>query len=249
MLLGREKGVQRFPAAVAMGGEKFVETQRKAAVGAAHRDSACQQAGQRADAARLEQRGHRLGAGIDQRKQGRSHAHSGSGIKNKAKTIGILHREAPFSGRSRRPPLDPINALLSFAYSLLARDCAAALEGVGLDPYVGFLHRPRPGRASLALDLMEELRCVYADRFVLSCVNQRILTGEHCHRQESGAVFLTDEGRRAFLSAWQKRRQEAITHPFLGEKLPWGLVPYVQALLLARTLRGDLERYPPFFWK
>lgn len=162
----------------------------------------------------------------------------------------LQQREAfAFSGRSRRPPLDPINALLSFAYSLLARDCAAALEGVGLDPYVGFLHRPRPGRASLALDLMEELRCVYADRFVLSCVNQRILTGEHCHRQESGAVFLTDEGRRAFLSAWQKRRQEAITHPFLGEKLPWGLVPYVQALLLARTLRGDLERYPPFFWK
>ena len=154
-----------------------------------------------------------------------------------------------FTGRSRRPPLDPINALLGFAYSLLARDCSAALEGVGLDPYVGFLHRPRPGRNSLALDLMEELRCVYADRFVLSCVNQKILTAEHCRRQESGAVLLTDEGRRAFLSAWQKRRQETITHPFLGEKLPWGLVPYVQALLLARTLRGDLERYPPFFWK
>lgn len=154
-----------------------------------------------------------------------------------------------FTGRSRRPPLDPVNAMLGFAYSLLARECASALEGVGLDPYVGFLHRPRPGRSSLALDIMEELRCVCADRFVLSCINQKILTAEHCRRQESGAVLLTDEGRRAFLSAWQKRRQETLTHPFLGEKIAWGLVPYVQALLLARTLRGDLERYPPFFWK
>ena len=154
-----------------------------------------------------------------------------------------------FAGRSRRPPLDPINALLSFAYTLLARDCAAALEGVGLDPYVGFLHRPRPGRVSLALDLMEELRAVYADRFVITCVNQKTLTERHCHRQENGAVLLTDEGRRAFLKAWQQRKQQTIQHPFLGEKIPWGLVPYVQALLLARTLRGDMERYPPFFWK
>ena len=154
-----------------------------------------------------------------------------------------------FTGRSRRPPLDPINAVLSFAYTLLARECAAALQSVGLDPYVGFLHRPCPGRSSLALDLMEELRPVCADRFVLSCINQKIVTGKHCQRQDSGAVWLTDEGRKAFLSAWQKRKRETITHPFLGEKLPWGLVPYVQALLLARTLRGDLEEYPPFFWK
>lgn len=154
-----------------------------------------------------------------------------------------------FAGRSRRPPLDPVNALLSFSYVLLARECAAALEGVGLDPYVGFLHRPRPGRQSLALDLMEELRCVYADRFVLTAINQKLLSAKHFLRQESGAVLLTDDGRKAFLSAWQRRRQETITHPFLGEKLAWGLVPYVQALLLARTLRGDLEEYPPFFWK
>ena len=154
-----------------------------------------------------------------------------------------------FSGRSRRPPLDPVNALLSFAYTLLARECAAALEGVGLDPYVGFLHRPRPGRTSLALDLMEELRPVCADRFVLSCINQKQLTAKHCQRQESGAVLLTEEGRRAFLTAWQQRRQQTIQHPFLGEKLPWGLVPHMQALLLARTLRGDLDCYPPFFWK
>ncbi len=154
-----------------------------------------------------------------------------------------------FAGRSRRPPLDPVNALLSFSYTLLARECAAALEAAGLDPYVGFQHRPRPGRQSLALDLMEELRPVYADRAVLSCVNQKLVTAKHFQRQESGAVLLNDEGRRAFLTAWQRRRQETITHPFLEEKLPWGFVPYVQALLLARTLRGDLEEYPPFFWK
>lgn len=163
----------------------------------------------------------------------------------------ILQQKSDFTfvARSRRPPLDNINALLSFAYTLLANDCAAALTAAGLDPYVGFMHRPRPGRRSLALDLMEELRTVYADRFVLSCVNGKILTAKHLVRQESGAVLLTDEGRRAFLSAWQRKKQETITHPFLNEKLPWGLVPYVQALLLARTLRGDLEVYPPFFWK
>ena len=159
------------------------------------------------------------------------------------------HKTFSFVKRSRRPPLDPVNALLSFAYTLLARDCAAALEGVGLDPYVGFLHRPRPGRASLALDLMEELRTVYADRFVLTCINQKTILPKHCERQESNAVYLTDDGRRAFLQAWQQRKQQTIQHPFLGEKIPWGLVPHVQALLLARTLRGDLERYPSFFWK
>lgn len=154
-----------------------------------------------------------------------------------------------FAGRSRRPPLDPVNALLSFAYTLLARDCAAALEGVGLDPYVGFLHRARPGRTSLALDLMEELRAVCADRFVLTCINQKTVGPKHFIKQESGAVLLTDDGRRAFLQAWQQRKHPTLQHPFLGEKLPWGLVPYVQALLLARTLRGDLDAYPPFFWK
>ena len=154
-----------------------------------------------------------------------------------------------FTCRSRRPPLDNVNALLSFAYSLLASDCAAALEGAGLDPYVGFLHRTRPGRRSLALDLMEELRTVLADRFVLSCINQKVLNAKHFEKQENGAVLLTEEGRRAFLNAWQQKKREVITHPFLKEKLCWGLVPYVQALLLARTLRGDLDVYPPFFWK
>ena len=163
----------------------------------------------------------------------------------------ILQQRDSFSfhGRSRRPPLDAVNALLSFAYTMLAKECAAALDGVGLDPYVGFLHRPRPGRQSLALDLMEELRAVYADRFVLSCINQKIITARHFRTQENGAVLLNDEGRRTFLDAWQRRKRETITHPFLDEKIAWGLVPYVQALLLARTLRGDLEVYPPFFWK
>lgn len=154
-----------------------------------------------------------------------------------------------FQGRSRRPPTDNVNALLSFAYSILANDCAAALESVGLDPYVGFLHRDRPGRASLALDLMEELRPCFADRFVVSCINNHIVRPEQFESSESGAVRMTDAGRRAFLSAYQERKRETITHPFLDEKLPWGLVPFVQSLLLVRYLRGDLDVYPPFLWK
>ena len=154
-----------------------------------------------------------------------------------------------FHGRSRRPPLDKMNALLSFGYSLLASDCGSALENAGLDAYVGFLHRDRPGRQSLALDLMEELRCVMVDRFVLSLVNNRVIRGEHFEQRENGAVTMTAEGRKKFLAAWQSRKQEEITHPYLKEKIPWGLVPYVQALLLARFLRGDLDGYPPFLWK
>jgi len=154
-----------------------------------------------------------------------------------------------FKTRSRRPPLDNMNAMLSFAYTILANDCAAALESVGLDPYVGFLHGERPGRSSLALDLMEELRPCFADRFVLSCVNTRVLRPEHFEKSESGAVTMTDAGRKVFLAAYQEKKREQITHPFLGEKLPWGLVPYVQALLLARSLCGDLDAYPPFLWK
>jgi CRISPR-associated protein Cas1 len=154
-----------------------------------------------------------------------------------------------FEERSRRPPTDPVNALLSFAYTLLARDCAAALEGVGLDAYVGFLHRDRPGRASLALDLMEELRGVMADRFALTLINRRELGAGDFVTQENGAVLLIEDSRKAFLSAWQNRKQETITHPFLEEKIPWGLVPHAQALLLARYLRGDLDAYPPFLWK
>ena len=163
----------------------------------------------------------------------------------------ILHNKNAFffRGRSRRPPLDAFNALLSFAYSLLAHDCASALESVGLDAYVGFLHRDRPGRTSLALDLMEELRPCMADRFVLTLVNNRVLAPDAFETRENGAVYLTDGARRTFLKSWQEKKSETLTHPYLDEKMPWGLVPYIQALLLARYLRGDLDGYPPFLWK
>ena len=154
-----------------------------------------------------------------------------------------------FSGRSRRPPLDPVNALLSFAYSILAHDCASALEAAGLDSYVGFLHRDRPGRTSLALDLMEELRPCMADRFVLTLINNRVVNEKDFIRQDSGAVLLTDDGRRKFFSAWQEKKREQLKHPYLEEKLQWGMIPYVQAQLLARLLRGDLDEYSPFLWK
>ena len=154
-----------------------------------------------------------------------------------------------FTGRSRRPPTDNINAVLSFVYTLLANNCAAALHSVGLDPYVGFMHTARPGRKSLALDLMEELRSVLADRFVVTLINNRILNGEDFEKQESGAVIMGEDAKKKLLSEWQKRKKEELTHPYLGEKIEWGLVPYVQATLLARTVRGDLDRYPPFFWK
>ncbi|MEL7610286.1 MAG: type I-C CRISPR-associated endonuclease Cas1c [Bacillota bacterium] len=154
-----------------------------------------------------------------------------------------------FSSRNRRPPLDPVNALLSFSYTLLANDMAAALETVGLDPYVGFLHRDRPGRASLALDMMEELRPVCADRFVLSLINRREINADGFCIQENGAVVMDGDTRKAVLGAWQARKQDVLTHPYLDEKIPWGLVPYAQALLLARFLRGDIDEYPPFLWK
>ena len=163
----------------------------------------------------------------------------------------ILQNKADFffRERSRRPPLDNVNAMLSFAYSLLGNDCAAALESVGLDAYVGFLHRDRPGRTSLALDLMEEMRPCFADRFVLSLINNRVVRDDDFEHTDSGAVLLTGDGRKKFLQAWQERKRETITHPYLKEKIAWGLVPYVQALLLARYLRDDLDAYPPFLWK
>lgn len=154
-----------------------------------------------------------------------------------------------FHGRNRRPPLDATNALLSFAYTLLAHDCASALESMGLDSYVGFLHRDRPGRTSLALDLMEELRPCMADRFVLTLINNRMVSADDFLYMESGAVSMTDDGRRNFIKSWQEKKRETLTHPYLGEKLPWGMIPYIQATLLARYLRGDLDAYPPFLWK
>ncbi len=154
-----------------------------------------------------------------------------------------------FRNRNRRPPTDNVNALLSFVYTLLGHDIASALETVGLDPYVGFLHRDRPGRISLALDLMEELRAVAADRFVLTMINTRQITEKGFVRKENGAVLMDDDTRKTILTAWQKKKQEEIRHPMLDEKMEWGLVPYSQALLLARYLRGDLDAYPPFLWK
>ena len=157
--------------------------------------------------------------------------------------------EFAFTRRNRRPPLDNINAVLSFAYTVLAGDCANALSSVGLDPYVGFMHGDRPGRTSLALDLMEELRPVLADRFILTLINTKAIQAAHFERQKDNAVFLSDDGRKVFFNAWQNHKKETITHPYLKEKIEWGLVPYVQALLLARTIRGDIDEYPPFLWK
>lgn len=154
-----------------------------------------------------------------------------------------------FNCRNKRPPLDNVNALLSFTYTLLAYDIAAALETVGLDPYVGFLHRDRPGRVSLALDMMEELRSVYADRFIISLINKREVNSSGFTQKEHGAVVMDDETRKTVLKAWQSKKQEMITHPFLEEKVEWGLVPYTQAMLLARFIRGDLDEYPTFMWK
>ncbi|MFH0878768.1 MAG: type I-C CRISPR-associated endonuclease Cas1c [Lentisphaerota bacterium] len=154
-----------------------------------------------------------------------------------------------FKERSRRPPLDNINALLSFIYTLLAHDCVGALEGVGLDAQVGFLHRQRPGRPSLALDLMEEFRPFLADRLALSLVNLRQIQGKGFHKSESGAVEMDDDTRKTLLVAYQKRKQEEILHPFINESVAIGLLMHVQALLMARFLRGDLDGYPPFIWK
>lgn len=160
----------------------------------------------------------------------------------------ILHQadDFQFNGRSRRPPLDRTNAVLSFLYSLLAHECSAALETVGLDQQVGFLHRIRPGRHSLALDLMEELRPYLVDRLTLSLINMRQITGKDFVTKESGAVLLTDEGRKKVIDAWQRRKQQTLIHPYLDEKIEVGLIPYAQALLLARCIRGDIDGYPPF---
>lgn len=154
-----------------------------------------------------------------------------------------------FRERSRRPPLDNVNALLSFLYTLLVHDAASALEAVGLDPAVGYLHRDRPGRPGLALDLMEEFRPFLADRMALSLVNRQQIKGKGFRKTESGAVMMDDETRKEVLVAYQKRKQEEIQHPFLGEDVAIGLLPHTQALLFARYLRGDLDGYPPFLWR
>lgn len=151
-----------------------------------------------------------------------------------------------FSGRNRRPPRDPVNAMLSFVYAIIGQDVSAALNGIGLDPQMGYLHADRPGRDSLAQDLLEEFRCWLADRLVLSLINRRQVKASDFIVESSGAVRISDNGRKQLLVAYQEKKQQEIMHPFLNEKVPIGILPHVQAMLLARHLRGDLERYPPF---
>lgn len=154
-----------------------------------------------------------------------------------------------FEKRNRRPPMDKVNALLSFTYTLLAGMCKSSLETVGLDPYVGFMHKDRAGRISLALDLMEELRAIMADRFVLTLINKKMISPDGFFIKENGAVIMNDDTRKTVISAWQAKKQELILHPYLNEKIEWGMIPYAQSLLLARYLRSDLDEYPPFLWK
>lgn len=161
----------------------------------------------------------------------------------------IKEKTFEFNGRVRRPPTDPVNALLSFAYSLLTNECASALQGVGLDPYVGFLHRDRPGRVSLALDLIEEFRGPLADRFVLTLLNRKQIQQKDFINEASGAVVLTEDARKRLLTEYQERKQDEIMHPYLEEKVPLGVLPYCQAMLLARHIRGDTEYYPPYLVK
>lgn len=154
-----------------------------------------------------------------------------------------------FRFRNRRPPKDKVNCLLSFIYTILLHDVRSALETVGLDPQVGFLHRDRPGRPSLALDMMEEFRAPFADRLALSLINLKQVRKEGFIKSEAGGILMTDETRKTLLVAYQKRKQDTIEHPFLGEEMQIGLLFYIQALLLARSLRGDIDGYPPFIWK
>jgi len=154
-----------------------------------------------------------------------------------------------FDGRNRRPPTDAVNCMLSFAYALLTNDCSSALRSVGLDPFVGFMHTDRPGRCSLSLDIMEELRSVFADRFVLSMINNRIMNEKCFEFLDNGAVIMTEDARKMFVSKWQEKKRDEIIHPYLKEKINRGLVPYVQSLLLSRYLRGDTDGYPPFLLK
>lgn len=158
------------------------------------------------------------------------------------------HAAFRFAGRNRRPPLDAVNCLLSFVYTLLAHDLRSALEGIGLDPYVGFLHRDRAGRASLSLDLLEEMRACLADRLVLSLVNRRQVAPDGFVTQDSGAVVMDESTLKTVITAWQERKKETIRHPFLNEVVEIGLLPHLQALLLARHIRGDLDGYPPLIW-
>ena len=197
----------------------------------------------------------RLGTSVRRAKQA-EHVDSVRGMEGEAaaayfSVFGRLVRNGDFvfGGRVRRPPTDAVNALLSFTYSLVTQECLSALAGVGLDPYVGFLHRDRPGRPGLALDLVEEFRSPWSERFVLTLLNRRQFQTKDFVTEASGAVRLTDDARKMFLAAWQERKLVEVVHPYLEEKVPIGLLPHCQALLLARHIRGDMQYYPPFLNK
>ncbi|MCG7985417.1 MAG: type I-C CRISPR-associated endonuclease Cas1c [Candidatus Thiodiazotropha lotti] len=203
----------------------------------------------------LSQAVSRLAASLRRAKQAQSIAEA-MGIEGDAASIyfgvfnDLLHESGfHFGGRVRRPPTDPVNALLSYIYTLVTHECASALQGVGLDPYVGFLHQDRPGRMSLALDLMEEFRSSWADRFVLTMINRKQIQLQDFINEGSGAVRLTDDARKRLLVAWQERKQVEINHPYLQEKVAVGMLPHCQAMLLARHIRGDTEFYPPYVVK
>ncbi len=163
----------------------------------------------------------------------------------------ILQQKEDFyyKSRSRRPPMDNVNALLSFIYSMLTSMCVSALESVGLDPYAGLFHTERPGRCSLALDMVEEFRAAFADRFVLTIINRKMITYKDFTSKENGGIILNEDGLKKCLSLFQEKKKEVLTHPFLNEKVEWGLLPYIQAMLLAKYIRGDIDDYPPFIWK
>jgi CRISPR-associated protein Cas1 len=161
----------------------------------------------------------------------------------------LRNPDVTFSGRTRRPPRDPVNAVLSFVYSMLTRDCISAIECVGLDPQVGFLHELRPGRPALALDLMEEFRHSFADRIALSLFNRSQLKESDFNERPGGAVLLDDEGRKTVVVAYQERKQDEVTHPLFEQPVPIGLLPYIQARVLARRLRGDIDEYVAYRWR
>ncbi|MEJ2622901.1 MAG: type I-C CRISPR-associated endonuclease Cas1c [Candidatus Thiodiazotropha sp.] len=204
---------------------------------------------------KLSQAASRLATSLRRAKQAQSVAEA-MGIEGDAASIyfgvfnELIHESSfHFNGRMRRPPTDQVNALLSYVYTLVTHECASALQGVGLDPYVGFLHQDRPGRLSLALDLMEEFRSPWADRFVLTLINRKQIQSRDFIDEASGAVRLTDDARKRLLVAWQERKQIEINHPYLQEKVVIGMLPHCQAMLLARHIRGDTEYYPPYLVK
>ncbi len=212
---------------------------------------------EKVDAAALEKAAAKLEAGLDRiRREKDSEVLRGIEGELAREYFGVFNElitaqkaDFYFKERSRRPPLDRVNALLSYVYTILYHDMRSALEAVGLDPAVGFLHRDRPGRLSLALDLMEEMRPFFADRIALSLINLRQIDAGQFTVTESGAVLMDEKARKTLLAAYQKRKQDTVMHPFVQENMHIGILFHIQALLLARHIRGELDEYPPFLWR